>query len=381
MAGLVDIGFSNGLDICNDESLLRNGLSSATADGGVYAVDPTSSAADSLGTYKYTSVRTVQPDDLINGWFCVSRGSIQSLIDGSFRFTAQLQVLCSAENGTIIAGDLLVPVPGKNYLVRADSSLLASRRPIAKAVRGTSNTSPVLVWCYFFGMDRTLGSAGGSGSFLVDTSMSFLNNNRDILQSCTDMSGGEYKTTNSTDWIYLPQFFVERRMMEGCCVVEQTIAIDTYIATTQTVGNAATTGGLEIELMMNGIPTSSMGVPLGAGATNAFTLTAASGGLGLLEPKFVFRYGPRSTGQIELHIFTSWREGITTGVSVTTTQNRYSKIVSDYFSYANLGSGFNGSHLDGISFSWRARQAAAVVNNTVMFKSFGARYAASRTGG
>ena len=380
MAGLVDIGFSNGLDINNDESLLRNALSTATAEGGVYAVDPSSSAADSLGTYKYTAIRTIQPDDLVNGWFCVSRGSVPSLVDGPFRFTAQLQILCSAENGTIVAGDLLVPVPGKNYLVRADSSLLASRRPIAKAVRGTTSTTAVLVWCYFFGMDRTLGSAGGSGSFLVDTSMDYLSNSRDILQSCMDMSGGEYTTTNSADWIYLPQFFVERRQMEGSCSIDQYIFIDTLIATTQTVASGATSGGLEIELMMNGVATSNMGV--GVGATSAFTLTNTTGffAAGLLEPKFVFRYGPRLTGQIECHIFTSWREGINNGAGVTTAQNRYTKLVSDHFSYATSGAGYNGSHLDGISFSWRIKQAA-VANNSIWARSFGARYSAKRTGG
>lgn len=381
MAGLVDIGFSNGLDINNDESLLRNALSTATAEGGVYAVDPSSSAADSLGTYKYTAIRTIQPDDLVNGWFCVSRGSVPSLVDGPFRFTAQLQILCSAENGTIVAGDLLVPVPGKNYLVRADSSLLASRRPIAKAVRGTTSTTAVLVWCYFFGMDRTLGSAGGSGSFLVDTSMDYLSNSRDILQSCMDMSGGEYETNGATTWIYLPQFFVERRQMEGSCSIDQYIFIDTLIATTQTVASNLATGGLEIELMMNGVATGSMGV--GVGATSAFTLTTTGGNFaaGLLEPKFVFRYGPRLTGQLECHIFTSWREGINNGQGVTTAQNRYTKLVSDHFSYATSGSGYNGSHLDGISFSWRIRQAAVVAGNRIWAKSFGARYAAKRTGG
>lgn len=377
MSSLVDVGFSTGLDFKNDSGLLRNSTGSALAEGGVYAIDPSSSAADSLGTWKYTALRKVQPADIPHGWYGVAQHATPVGHDGMIDVLKQRLVLCSSENGNIQSGDLLVPIPGKNYLIRADSSLLSTRRPVARATQGCSKTTPTLTWSYFSGINPLWGTVANAG--LVDSSMGFLKQNTDIIQSATDQSGGQWATGNGTtgdnSWINLPSFFIERPMMEGCCAVEQYMHLETLIATTQTPSGTPLTGGLELELRMNGVATGSMGV--GVGAANAFTLTATGGvtGHAYIEPKFVFRYGPPVTGQIELLIFMRYFEALNSGVSVVTNQSRFSKIVSDHFINASLP-----NHLDGIEFSWRARQPA-VANNYIWFRSLGARYAAKRTGG
>lgn len=371
MSSLVDVGFSTGLDFKNDAGLLRNLTGATLAEGGVYAVDPSSSAADSLGTWKYTAARKVQPADVPHGWYCVANHATPVGHDGMFDVLKQRAVLCSSENGNIASGDLLVPIPGQNYLIRADSALLSTRRPVARAVQACTQTTPKLTWAYFSGINPLWGTVANAG--MVDSSLSYMRNNRDILQATIDNSGGVYATSAAADWIYLPQFFVERPMMEGACSIDQFILVETSITTTQTPSGSPLTGGLELELMMNGVATGSMGV--GVGATHAFSLTATGGALGyaLIEPKFVFRYGPPLFGTQELLLFTRYYEGLTSGNAVVSNQTRFAKIVSDHF----INASSTANHLDGISFSWRMRQAA-VAGNTIWARAFGARYAASR---
>jgi hypothetical protein len=219
MANLVDIGNSTGIDLASDEALLTNDTGVACVEGGVYAVDPSSALMDVAGTYKWTSVKLSGVDDMRIGMFVVSRDAVRSSTQGQFVGHSQMRVLCSAENGVIVAGDLLVPVPGKTYLVRASDGDLVSRRPVGRAVVGMSATTPALTWCYFSGLAPFFGSANLSPG-VVDEQMTTMFDKTTVLTNYFAYQNSDFQSNADTSWMVLPPAFIPAaRLVNGALVM------------------------------------------------------------------------------------------------------------------------------------------------------------------
>lgn len=189
MANLVDVAPPLGIDLADDEAMLINATGAATVEGGVYSVDPASVLRDANGSYKYTTVLVVEPDELRSGMFVVARKPYISLETGMFVAHSQMKVRMSAENGQINPGDYLVPVPGKNYLVRATIGDMVSRRPIARASRPVISTLPTLEWCYFSGMGAFFGAADAAPG-VVDEMAPVMTDRGIVIVDYTELTGG-----------------------------------------------------------------------------------------------------------------------------------------------------------------------------------------------
>lgn len=164
MAFLVDMNPALGVDLQDDEGTLVNGMATSTVEGGVYVVDPaTGTALDSSGSYKYTGATAVSAEEIRTGMFVVSKGAYAAGATGQYVGFAQMQVRISAANGVIGPGDLLVPVVGQNYLVKASDSDLLTKRAVAKASKAVTSVAASLQWCYFAGIMPFFADAGQAG--------------------------------------------------------------------------------------------------------------------------------------------------------------------------------------------------------------------------